>query len=148
MKAIGTTDTGPSRDGTRIASLSVGGGPSVLVVPGVLSMASDYAAFARALSQNFTVHTIERRGRGQSGPQGEDYSIVKECEDVLALQAHTGTALLVATATADWLPWKWLVTARRNGTSMPSGGLTDRYLSNGGRSRQHAANPFGSLSAS
>jgi pimeloyl-ACP methyl ester carboxylesterase len=30
-----------------------------------------------------------------SGPQGADYSIVKECEDVLALQAETGASLLV-----------------------------------------------------
>ena len=58
-------------------------------------MAADYATFARALSEHFTVHTIERRGRGESGPQGDDYSIVKECEDVLALQAETGAALLV-----------------------------------------------------
>jgi pimeloyl-ACP methyl ester carboxylesterase len=73
----------------------VGTGPAILVIPGVLSMAADYAAFARALSEHFAVHTIERRGRGESGPQGEDYSIVKECEDVLALQAETGAALLV-----------------------------------------------------
>lgn len=95
MKPIGTSHTVLSRDGTRIGYLSVGGGPSVLVIPGVLSMAVDYAAFARALSEHFTVHTLERRGRGVSGPQGDDYSIVKECEDVLALQAETGAALLV-----------------------------------------------------
>ena len=77
MKPIATSHTVLSRDGTRIGYLSVGGGPSVLVVPGVLSMAADYAAFARALSEHFTVHTIERRGRGESGPQGDDYSIVK-----------------------------------------------------------------------
>jgi len=58
-------------------------------------MAADYAAFARALSGRFTVHTIERRGRGDSGAQGSDYSIVKECEDVLALRADTGASLLV-----------------------------------------------------
>jgi pimeloyl-ACP methyl ester carboxylesterase len=58
-------------------------------------MAADYAAFARALSERFKVHTIERRGRGESGPQGDDYSIVKECEDVLAVQAETGASLLV-----------------------------------------------------
>ena len=58
-------------------------------------MAADYAAFALALSGRFTVHTIERRGRGESGPQGDDYSIVKECEDVLALQTETGAAFLV-----------------------------------------------------
>ena len=110
MKPIGPNHTVLSRDGTRIGYLSVGGGPSVLVVPGVLSMAADYAAFARALSEHFTVHTIERRGRGESGPQGDDYSIVKECEDVLALQAETGAACSLATATVDWLPWKWLAT--------------------------------------
>ena len=95
MKPIGTGHTVVSRDGTRIGYLSVGSGPSVLVVPGVLSMAADYAAFARALSEHFTVHTIERRGRGESGQQGDDYSIVKECEDMLALQAETDAALLV-----------------------------------------------------
>lgn len=84
-----------SRDGTKIGYLSVGHGPSVIVIPGVLSMAADYSAFALALADHFTVHTIERRGRGESGPQGDDYSIVKECEDVLALQAVTGASLLV-----------------------------------------------------
>jgi pimeloyl-ACP methyl ester carboxylesterase len=84
-----------SKDGTAISYLSVGDGPSVLVLPGVLSMASDYAAFARALAEHFAVHTIERRGRGGSGPQGEDYSILKECEDVLALHRETGASLLV-----------------------------------------------------
>jgi pimeloyl-ACP methyl ester carboxylesterase len=93
--ARGATNTVVSQDGTTISYLSTGGGPSVLVVPGVLSMASDYAAFACALAERLAVHTIERRGRGLSGPQGDDYSIVKECEDVLALQQETGASLLV-----------------------------------------------------
>jgi pimeloyl-ACP methyl ester carboxylesterase len=92
---IGATRTVRSKDGTRIGYLSLGAGPSVLVIPGILSMASDYAAFARALAEHFTVHTIERRGRGESGPQGDDYNIAKECEDVLALRAETGASLLV-----------------------------------------------------
>ena len=95
MKPIGTSHIVLSRDRTRIGYLSVGTGPSVLVIPGVLSMAADYAAFARALSEHFAVHTMERRGRGESGPQGDDYSIVKECEDVLALRAETGASLIV-----------------------------------------------------
>jgi pimeloyl-ACP methyl ester carboxylesterase len=84
-----------SKDGTRIGYMSVGQGPSVLVIPGVLSMATDYEAFAEALGEHFAVHTIERRGRGDSGPQGPDYSILKECEDVLAVSAETGASLLV-----------------------------------------------------
>ena len=59
-----------SKDGTTISYLSLGHGPAVLVIPGVLSMATDYAAFARTLAEHFTVHVIERRGRGASGPQG------------------------------------------------------------------------------
>ena len=84
-----------SKDGTRISYFSTGRGPSVLVIPGVLSLAADYAAFARALGEDFTVHTIERRGRGESGPQGDDYSILKECEDVRAVKADTGASFLV-----------------------------------------------------
>ena len=93
--SIGATHTLLSKDGTRIGYLSTGSGPSVIVIPGVLSMASDYAAFASYLAEHFTVHTIERRGRGESGPQGDDYSIVKECEDVLSLRAETDASLLV-----------------------------------------------------
>ena len=93
--AIDTTHTLRSRDGATISYLSTGSGPAVIVIPGALSTAADYAAFARALGQRFTVHTIERRGRGESSPQGDDYSIAKECEDVLALQQQTGSSLLV-----------------------------------------------------
>ena len=92
---IDTTSTVLSKDGARISYLSMGGGPSVLVIPGALSLAADYAAFAHALAEHFTVHIIERRGRGESSPQGDDYSMVKECEDVLALQQKTGASFLV-----------------------------------------------------
>src|SRR5258708_21634175 len=90
-----TTHTVLSQDGAKISYLTMGSGPSVLVIPGALSMAAGYAAFARALAEHFTVHTIERRGRGLSSPQGDDYSMVKECEDVLALQQKTGSSFLV-----------------------------------------------------
>ena len=62
------------------------------MVPGVLSMAADCAAFARAIRALYGPH---HRAPGTSGPQGDDYSIVKECEDVPALHAETGAALLV-----------------------------------------------------
>jgi len=73
----------------------MGSGPSVLVIPGALSLAADYAAFASALAEHFPGHINERRGRGLSSPQGEDYSIRKECEDVLAVRAKTSASLLV-----------------------------------------------------
>ncbi len=90
-----TTHAVLSQDGAKISYLSMGSGPSVLVIPGALFMAADYAAFAGALAEHFTVHIIERRGRGLSSPQGDDYSILKEREDVLTLQQETGASLLV-----------------------------------------------------
>lgn len=84
-----------SKDGTTVSFLSMGKGPGVIVLPGVLSMASDYAAFASALADNFSVYTLERRGRGRSGPQGEGYGIQKEIDDVLAVQQDTGANFLV-----------------------------------------------------
>ena len=90
-----TTHAVVSQDGAKISYLTIGSGPAVIVIPGALSLAADYAAFARVLAEHFMVHTIERRGRGESGPQGDDYSIVKEREDILALQHKTGASLLV-----------------------------------------------------
>jgi pimeloyl-ACP methyl ester carboxylesterase len=83
-----------SADGTAIAYRSVGNGPAVLLVPGALAVATDFDAFARELAHRFSVHTIERRGRGESGPQGDEYSIERECEDLAALQAATDATFL------------------------------------------------------
>lgn len=45
---------------------------------------------AARLSDAFTVYLPDRRGRGLSGPRGEQYSMAKECEDVDALLTSTG----------------------------------------------------------
>src|SRR5690349_12217289 len=91
-----TTDTPHvvlSQDGAKISYLTMGSGPSVVVIPGALSTAADYAAFANALAAHFTVYITERRGRAGSSPQGDDYSMIKECEDVCALLQKTGASL-------------------------------------------------------
>jgi pimeloyl-ACP methyl ester carboxylesterase len=92
---VDTTQSVISQDGAKICYLSMGSGPAVLVIPGALSVAADYTAFGRALAEHFTVHIIERRGRGGSSPQGADYSIQKECEDARAVLTATGASLLV-----------------------------------------------------
>jgi pimeloyl-ACP methyl ester carboxylesterase len=88
------TDMVVSADGTEIAYQTVGKGPAVLVIPGALAVASDFDAFTEELAERFTVHTIERRGRGESGPQGDDYGIDRERDDLAALQKATGSTLL------------------------------------------------------
>jgi pimeloyl-ACP methyl ester carboxylesterase len=84
-----------SADGTAISYLSTGTGPGLLLVPAALTVAADLAALAAELGRHFTVHTVERRGRGASGPQGSGYGIATECADLRTVQAHTGAAYLV-----------------------------------------------------
>lgn len=83
-----------SDDGTPVEYLSVGSGPHVIVIPGALAVASDLTAFATLLARRHTVHVVQRRGRGGSGPQGERYGIARECEDVEAVRARTGARLI------------------------------------------------------
>ncbi len=84
-----------SADGATISYLTAGKGPAVLVIPGALATAATYMAFARALADQFTVHVIDRRGRGRSSPQEANYSMATECDDVFAVQRETGASLLV-----------------------------------------------------
>jgi pimeloyl-ACP methyl ester carboxylesterase len=82
-----------SSDGTPIGYHTLGTGPGVIVVGGALRTAQDYLPFASALAHSCTVHVLDRRGRGASGPQGPDYTVGKEAEDLLAVQARTGARL-------------------------------------------------------
>lgn len=79
-----------SADGTAISYLTVGRGEPLLLIGGVLRTAHDYLPLARAFGEHFTVHVLERRGRGASGPQGAAYSADKEAQDVAAVVAATG----------------------------------------------------------
>ena len=85
-----TSSTVTSADGTTIAYETLGSGAGLIVVGGVLSTARNYIDLGRELAGSFTVHLMERRGRGASGPQGPGYSVEKECKDLLAVQAETG----------------------------------------------------------
>ncbi|MEV4222091.1 alpha/beta hydrolase [Nonomuraea sp. NPDC049725] len=82
-----------SADGTPISYLTSGAGPGLIVLGGALRTSQDYLPLAAALARSFTVHVVDRRGRGASGPQGPGYSLGKEVEDLLAVQAETGARL-------------------------------------------------------
>ena len=88
------TRVATSADGTAIEYLSTGRGPDVIVIPGTLAMASDLTAFAALLAERYTVHSMQRRGRGGSGPQGEKYGVERECEDIEAIRGQTGARLV------------------------------------------------------
>jgi len=78
-----------STDGTAIGYHTLGTGQGVVVVGGALRSGLDYLPFGRALARSRAAHLMDRRGRGCSGPQGSDYSIDRECEDLKAVVAAT-----------------------------------------------------------
>lgn len=85
------TGTVQSDDGTVIAFHSLGKGPGLIIVGGVLSAGSDYMALARTLAGEFEAHVMERRGRPGSGPQREHHSLDDEIADLAAVAATTAS---------------------------------------------------------
>ena len=83
-----------SADGTRISVLSAGDGPGIVIVPGAGRAADDYSRLAAHLETRFSVHAIDRRGRGQSDPQGDAYCIEREIEDLSEVLEATGSRLV------------------------------------------------------
>lgn len=83
-------NTARSEDGSVIAFHSMGQGPGLVIVGGVLSAGSDYMELAEVLADEFEVRVIERRGRPGSGPQREGHGIDEECADLAAVTAATG----------------------------------------------------------
>jgi hypothetical protein len=47
-----------------------------------MQASQDFMKLATELSSQFTIYVPDRRGRGLSGPFGNNYSVIKECEDV------------------------------------------------------------------
>ncbi len=74
-----------SQDGTPIEYRVLGHGPALVVVHGGNTAAQHFLPLASSLANDYTVSVMNRRGRNGSGPQGEDYSLQKECEDAIAL---------------------------------------------------------------
>jgi pimeloyl-ACP methyl ester carboxylesterase len=80
-------------DGTEIAVRTLGRGPGLVLVGGSLATSEDYLPLADALSGSFTVHVMDRRGRGRSGPQQPGHDLDVEVSDLLAVQAATGASV-------------------------------------------------------
>ncbi len=79
-----------SADGTVIGYRQLGSGPAVLLVHGGMQASQHLMRLATALSAEFTVYVPDRRGRGLSGPHGDDYGVMREVEDLQALVTATG----------------------------------------------------------
>jgi pimeloyl-ACP methyl ester carboxylesterase len=85
-----TTSSVVSKDGASIGYRQMGTGPGVILLHGAMQTSQSFAKLAAALSDSFTVHVPDRRGRGLSGPFGDAYGIEREVEDLDALMKGTG----------------------------------------------------------
>jgi pimeloyl-ACP methyl ester carboxylesterase len=84
-----TTGSVVSKDGTTIGFRQLGHGPGLIVLHGAISSGYTHMQLANALADSFTVYLVDRRGRGLSGPFGNDYTIQQEIDDLEALLVKT-----------------------------------------------------------
>ncbi len=78
-----------STDGTSLACHHQGSGPPLLFVYGALADQTYWRALLPFLRDNFSLHILERRGRGASGDT-QPYAAEREVEDVVAAVEHIG----------------------------------------------------------
>jgi pimeloyl-ACP methyl ester carboxylesterase len=94
-----TKDSLISKDGTIIGYRQMGSGPGIILLHGGAKASQTLMQLGTALSDEFTVYIPDRRGRGLSGPFGDNYGLQREVEDMDALLKKTGAHYVFGTAT-------------------------------------------------
>ena len=88
-----------SKDNTIIGYRQMGSGPAIILLHGGGKSSQTLMQLGTALSDEFTVYIPDRRGRGLSGPFGDEYGLKREVEDIDALIKKTGAHYVFGTAT-------------------------------------------------
>src|SRR4051812_50049694 len=74
-----------SADGTRIGSDGGGAGPPLVLLHGSVADRARWAAVRDGLARRFTLHLVDRRGRGLSAAEATGtYALAREADDVAA----------------------------------------------------------------
>ena len=93
METAAKTETVLSKDGTHIAVERCGSGPPLVFVHGSTSDHDTAFRFViPMLDRYFTIHAMDRRGRGNSG-DGARYALERELDDVIAVVESAGEAV-------------------------------------------------------
>lgn len=79
-----------SQDGTTIAVDTIGEGAPVILIGGAFNDRSTVAALAAALASRCMAVTYDRRARGGSDDQSQDYTAQNEIDDLAAVIDHVG----------------------------------------------------------
>jgi pimeloyl-ACP methyl ester carboxylesterase len=89
-----TRSSARSTDGTSIGWITHGRGRPLLMVHGGGADHTRLEPFANLLADRFTVHLVDRRGRGMSG-DGATYDIELEYDDIAAVAEAVGGEVMV-----------------------------------------------------
>lgn len=79
-----------SRDGSVIGFESHGGGPPMVLVHGGTADRTRWTPVLAQLAEHYTVHVLDRRGRGLSAEETSPYDISREGEDIAAVAEAVG----------------------------------------------------------
>ncbi|MFG2089112.1 alpha/beta fold hydrolase [Spirillospora sp. NPDC048824] len=79
-----------SADGSVIGFRVFGEGPPMVLVHGAAVDGRSWAPLVPELAERFTVHVMDRRGRGLSMREGDPYALAREGEDVAAVVEAAG----------------------------------------------------------
>jgi pimeloyl-ACP methyl ester carboxylesterase len=85
-----------SKDGTRIGYRQMGEGPGLVLLHGAMQSSHSFTTLGAALCDSFTIYIPDRRGRGLSGPFGENHGIRTEVDDLDGLLDKTGSHYVFA----------------------------------------------------
>ena len=83
-------ETITSADGAKISWQMTGSGRSLLLVHGTTADHTRWAGISPQFEQHFSVHAMDRRGRGASADDSQGYDIMREAEDVSAVVGAIG----------------------------------------------------------
>lgn len=91
IPAGATTGSFLSGDGTRIGYRQMGEGPGLVLLHGALQSSWSFTSLGAALCDAFTIYIPDRRGRGLSGPFGDNHGLRTEVGDLDRLLDITGS---------------------------------------------------------
>lgn len=126
-----------SSDGAGILVRSIGTGPGIVILHGGGITERLYHRLARALSDRFTVHLYNRRGRPDSAPLDGTETAATDVADLAAVLAHTGARNIFGHSGGGFV-------ALRAGLSLPLDRIAvyDPALSISGRPATTFVDPF------
>ncbi len=82
---------------------TVGDGPALVVVHGGGVTIDSYRRLARKLSDSFTVHLYNRRGRADAPPRSEPYDVQQDVDDLRTVLEHTGATDVIGHSSGGFI---------------------------------------------